>query len=97
MFRWNQPHPINIGLHGAQLAARFDKLNLLLGVVFNDTGVGLSRSMFALAVHSGVTQQLPSTGDDKFCKRLYILELLNCILPGARTDEIGIMTVLGRP
>ncbi len=58
----------------------------------NDTSVGLFRSMFAFSIHSDVTKQLPGPGDDNFCKRLYILELFDCILHWAGTDEIGVVT-----
>ena len=71
---------------------RFDETQPVVGGVGNDTGIGLSRSMFALSLYSRATQQLRSTGENGLCKRLYILELFNCFLRWTGTDQVSVLT-----
>ena len=70
----------------------FKKTQSVVGGVGNDTGISFSHPMFALSLHSRVTQQLPGTGEDGLCKCLYILELLNCCLRWAGTDQVSALT-----
>jgi hypothetical protein len=70
----------------------FKKTQSVVGGVGNDTGIGFSHSMFAFSLNSRVTQKLPGAGADWLCKRLHVLELLDCCLRWAGTDQVRALT-----
>lgn len=70
----------------------FKKTQLVVGGVGNDTGISFSHSMFAFSLNSRVTQKLPGKGEDWLCKCLYILELPDCSLRWAGTDQVCVLT-----
>ena len=70
----------------------FKKTQSVVGGVGNDSGIGFSHPMFALSLHSRVTQQLQGTGEDGLCKCLYIFELFDCYLRWVGTDQVSALT-----
>ena len=66
-----------------------------LGATDNDASSRLSRFMPAFSIHSCVAQQMPGAGNASLRKRLCFLELLDCSVRRAGTDEIDALTEFG--
>jgi len=88
MPRWNQSGPMIIGL--ASLRQRFQPV--CLGATDNDASSRLSRFMPAFSIHSCFAPQMPGAGNARLRKRLCFLELLDCGVRRAGTDEIDALT-----